>query len=127
MYWENGKWILKYQYDTYYYSTSTSNDPLPPTTGWKRNNGSTDGNFVLEYGPVFYVSPTSVTVNETAGTVAVRIRMERSFPFLTTVDYATHNGSAKSGSDFSGVSGTMAFNGGDSSATINIPITNDTV
>ena len=42
-----------------------------------------------------------------------------------TVDYATANGTAIAGQDYTAVSGTLNFNGGETSKTIQIPITDD--
>ncbi len=45
----------------------------------------------------------------------------------TSVDYATTNGTATAGSDFTAVSGTLNFAAGESSKIISIPIINDTI
>ena len=44
-----------------------------------------------------------------------------------TVDYATANGSASSGSDYTATSGTLTFNAGETSKTIQVSIIDDTV
>ena len=44
-----------------------------------------------------------------------------------TVDYATQDGTAKAGDDYTATSGTLTFNVGDSVKTVNVPITNDMV
>ena len=44
-----------------------------------------------------------------------------------TVDYATQDGTAKAGDDYTATSGTLTFNVGDSVKTVNVPITDDMV
>jgi uncharacterized repeat protein (TIGR01451 family) len=44
-----------------------------------------------------------------------------------TVDYSTANGTATAGADYSAVSGTLTFAPGETTKTINVPITNDTL
>ena len=44
-----------------------------------------------------------------------------------TVDYATSNGTASAGADYTTSSGTLTFNPGDTSKTFNIPILADTI
>ena len=44
-----------------------------------------------------------------------------------TVNYATNNGTAAAGSDYTTTNGTLTFNPGETSKTINVPITNDSV
>jgi hypothetical protein len=43
------------------------------------------------------------------------------------VNYATANGTAASGSDYTAASGTLIFNPGETSKTINVPITDDSI
>ena len=44
-----------------------------------------------------------------------------------TVDYATADGTATAGSDYTATSGTLTFQPGDTSKTVSVPITNDSV
>ena len=44
-----------------------------------------------------------------------------------TVDYATADGTATAGSDYTATSGTLTFQSGDTSKTVSVPITNDSV
>ncbi len=62
-------------------------------------------------------APIALTVNRVSGSSGA-----------ITVNYASSNGSATSGSDFTAQAGTLSWNAGDASArTINVPILNDTL
>ena len=75
---------------------------------------------------VFNVNPTSVSVDENAGTASITI--ERSGTVgAVTVDYTTQNGTATSGSDYTASSGTLNWADGESSKTITVPIIDDTL
>jgi hypothetical protein len=68
---------------------------------------------------------TTASVNESAGTVALRVTRGVATTGTITVDYATSNGSASAGSDYTTTTGTLTFNPGDTEKFINVPITND--
>jgi hypothetical protein len=70
-----------------------------------------------------------VKVNEgDSGTSNLAVNVNLSTPSVQviTVDYATVNGSATAGSDYTSVSGKLTIPAGAASGTINIPITGDT-
>ncbi|NJP07483.1 MAG: tandem-95 repeat protein, partial [Chloroflexaceae bacterium] len=78
------------------------------------------------YRPIDFSEP-SYTVLENEGNVIVTVkRTDAITPSSSfTVDYATTNGIALSGSDYTSTSGTLTFGPGEMSKTITIPINND--
>ena len=76
--------------------------------------------------PVINISGP-VTYNEAAGTATFTVTLTNASALPVTVGYATANGSALAGSDYTAGSGTLTFNPGVTSQTITVAITNDTV
>jgi len=76
--------------------------------------------------PAISIGDTSVAEGD-AGTASLTFTVSLSAPALTTVtvDYATSNGSATAGSDYTAASGTVTFVPGDVSETITIDVTGD--
>ena len=70
--------------------------------------------------------PTGM-MSEAGGMVTFRLSLSAPAMFPLSVDYATSNGSAMSGSDYSGTSGTATFNPGDSFYDVFVSAVNDTV
>ncbi|MBA2647131.1 MAG: S8 family serine peptidase [Pyrinomonadaceae bacterium] len=75
----------------------------------------------------FSIEPATSFVPENQGSVAVSIVRTGSMTDTQSVDYATINGTAVAGEDYTAVSGTLTFNGGETVKTITIPIINDAV
>jgi hypothetical protein len=69
----------------------------------------------------------SVTVNEAAGTATFTVTLSAPSGQPVSVNFATSNGTATSGADFTSTSGTLNFALGVVSQTIVVPITNDTI
>ena len=69
---------------------------------------------------------TQPVVNEGAGTATVTVTRGNALG-TASLDYITVDGTAKAGSDYRAVSGTLAFAAGQASKNILIPIINDTV
>ncbi|MCW5312732.1 hypothetical protein GTQ43_02375 [Nostoc sp. KVJ3] len=69
---------------------------------------------------------TKPVVNEGDGTATVTVTRGNALG-TASLNYATQDGTAKAGSDYQAVSGTLAFAAGQASKTIVIPIINDTV
>jgi T1SS-143 domain-containing protein len=67
-----------------------------------------------------------VTVNEGAGTATFTVRLTNPTDLTVTVGYATSNGTATAGSDYTATSGTLTFAPGVTSQTVTVAITNDT-
>ena len=67
----------------------------------------------------------SYTVNESAGTASINVRRVNGSDGQITVNYATSNGTALAGSDYTTTNGTLTFLDKETSKTIVIPIIND--
>ena len=68
-----------------------------------------------------------VTVNEAAGTATFTVSLSNPSAGPVTVDFATANGSATAGLDYTGQTDTLTFVAGDTSESITVPILNDTI
>jgi hypothetical protein len=77
-------------------------------------------------GTIQFSSPTYL-VNENAGSVTVQVTRSAGSTGSANVDYATSNGTALAGADYTGVSGTLHFITGDLSETFVIPILDDAI
>jgi hypothetical protein len=74
------------------------------------------------------LSPLTVTVAEPlTGTVnaTFTVTLSADAGRTTTVDYATANGSAQSGPDYTSTSGTLSFEPGDRTKTVDVPVLSD--
>jgi chitinase len=67
------------------------------------------------------------SADEGAGNISFDLIMTSSSLSTQTVDYATVDGTATAGSDYTSTAGTMTFPSGQTTATIVVPITNDTL
>ncbi|MBI5897988.1 MAG: type I secretion C-terminal target domain-containing protein, partial [Rhodocyclales bacterium] len=72
------------------------------------------------------VTIADVMVDEAAGTATIVVGMSRTQGANVTVSYATANGTATAGSDFTTTSGNVTISTGQTFATFTVPITNDT-
>ena len=70
-------------------------------------------------------SISSIQVIEDVGTLPVTVLRTGGSTGSLTVQYATTNGTAIAGSDYTSASGSLTFNAGETSKTIQIPILND--
>ncbi len=75
--------------------------------------------------PTVAFSASTYSVNEAAGTATITVNLTRAATGAISVKYATTNGTALSGSDFTATTGTLSFAVGESSKTFTIPILND--
>jgi len=71
-------------------------------------------------------SLSDFSVDENAGTGTVTVKLSGLSSQVVTVDYATSNGSATAGSDYTATSGTLTFNPGETSKTFGVPLIDDT-
>ena len=80
-------------------------------------------------GPTVAVTPT-VGIADAGGTegdgdIAFTVTLDSAGTDTVTVDYATSNGSATAGDDYTATSGTLSFTAGTTSGTISVPIAAD--
>jgi len=70
---------------------------------------------------------TAATVNENAGTARITLRRNAGFAGAVSIDYATSDGTATAGADYTAASGTLNWAAGDlGERTINVALVNDT-
>ncbi len=89
-----------------------------------------DGRTLPPGGPVDDDRPTlnigsDIVIDEAAGTVTFTVTKVGATEQAVTVDYATANGSATAGLDYTGQSGSLSFAAGETSKTLTIAIAND--
>ena len=70
-------------------------------------------------------STTTYTVAENAGTAALMVQRTGDSNLAVTVDYASTNGTATAGLDYTDVAGTLTFDPGETNRIITVPILND--
>jgi hypothetical protein len=88
--------------------------------------GRVDMGAVEVNGGVFQLSSATYSVNEDGASITITVnRTGGTDP--ATVNYATSNGSASAGADYTASSGTLNFAAGQTSATFNVPILDDTL
>lgn len=79
--------------------------------------------------PVITISPTSTSLTEGdsgSQSLTFTVSLSASATSAVTVNYATANGTATSGSDYTSTSGKLSFAVGETSKTINVPVLGDT-
>ncbi len=73
------------------------------------------------------LSSATHTVSEAGSSVVVTVRLSAAAGGTETVDYATADGTAKAGEDYTSTSGTLTFTSGQLEQTVLVPITEDSV
>ncbi len=76
-------------------------------------------------GPTVGFSAQQYSIDEDAGTLTVTVIRAGSSSSAATVAYATSNGTGKSGSEYTSVSGTLSFSANESSKTFTVSVFND--
>jgi surface-anchored protein len=105
-------------------------------SGYLNDGNTTSLGTYVESGPfTVYFSVGSVgqlefdastyTVDEGAGTASVKVRRVNGSDGRITVNYATSDGTATAGDDYTATSGALTFNDGEREKFITIPILND--
>ncbi|WP_189346983.1 retention module-containing protein, partial [Undibacterium macrobrachii] len=84
------------------------------------------GSIVDAAAPVLSISGP-VEVNESTGVVTFTVSLNSASTATVSVNYATANGSAIAGSDFTPVAGNIVFAPGETTKTISVPITADRI
>ena len=82
---------------------------------------------IIDNDPTPSLVINNVSVNEAAGTMTFTVTLSAASGQSVSVNYATGNGTATAGSDYTAASGTLTFTPGVTSQTITVPITNDKV
>jgi hypothetical protein len=77
-------------------------------------------------GPTVGLSATQYSVDEDGGTVTITVTRAGSSSSSAAVNYATSNGTAKSGDEYTATSGTISFSSGETSKSFTVPVFNDT-
>ncbi|NPV89323.1 MAG: hypothetical protein HPY50_00925 [Firmicutes bacterium] len=72
-------------------------------------------------------SSAAYSVAENGGSVTITVNRSGGSDGAVTVDYATSNGTATAGSDYTAASGTLSFADGETSKTFTVSITDDAV
>ena len=98
--------------------TATATDPNGNTSEFSAADASGTAGSVQ-------FTATSMQVIEDVGTLSVTVVRTGGTTGNLSVDYSTANGTAIAGQDYTSTSGTLTFNSGETSKTIQIPITND--
>ena len=80
---------------------------------------------VVELPPEVRLSTNAVTVIESVGTITVNVELINGGPEDVQVDWATRDGTATAGADFSTASGTVTLNNASDSAEIVLSIIDD--
>ena len=74
-----------------------------------------------------HLSVADAEAHEADGEMTFTVRLEPHGLGIVTVDYATRDGSARAGEDYTGTGGTLRFNSLETERTVTVPITDDTV
>src|SRR5262249_26784519 len=82
-------------------------------------------NITVNDGGTLQFSSATYTVSENAGPAVITITRAAGTAGTATIKIDTSNGTATAGSDYTAVSQTVTFNNGETSKTVNIPITDD--
>ena len=96
--------------------------PLGATIGAGQGIGTIVNDDV---GGAFKFTSAEYVVNEGNGFITITVQRTGGLAAGATVDYSTANGTATAGQDYTAVSGTLTFTGGQTTQSFNIPITND--
>jgi hypothetical protein len=111
-------------------ASGTASSPIKFTIQFSTTSAAFVGSNVVTVTVVPPASPPALSVRsasalESAGSIPAVVSLAPSSTSAVTVQYATADGSAKSGSDYTAVSGTLTFQPGQVTKTVLVPITND--
>ena len=89
--------------------------------------GDTQGQATISIDDKAQITINDISVNENAGNAIFTVTLSATAPAAVTVNYATANNTATSGSDYTATSGTLSIAAGSTTGTISVPIINDTL
>ena len=109
------------------YLTGFTQSPNFPTASPRQGSlgGGTDAFIAKLTLPSVALSAATANVSESAGVLNLTVTLSAASTQTATVDYLSSNGSAKAGSDYGAVAGSVVFAPGQTSKLISIPIIND--
>ena len=96
-----------------------------PSAGATLGSPSTAALTIVDNDRAFAFSSATYSVGEASGHVTVTINRAGLTSSSDSVNFATSNGTATAGSDYTAVSQPVSFAAGETSKTVSIPITND--
>ena len=73
------------------------------------------------------LSVADATANESEGSIAFAVTLDRAAPGTVTVAYETRDGSASAGHDYTGKTGTLSFAAGQTSKSVSVALLDDAV
>lgn len=104
-----------------------TNTPVPPTPTFTPTRTLTNTPTNTPLPPTIRFSSATFTVNENASSATITVILSAASGQSVTVNYATSNGTATAGSDYTATSGTLTFNPGQTSRTFTVPIIDDSL
>ncbi len=113
--------------DTFHESTESFTLTASVTAGNTANSSAIGTGTIIDDDPVPSFTINDVTVNEAAGTATFTVTLNAVSGASATVDFATSDGTATAGNDYTATSGTLTFAAGTTSQTITVPILNDSL
>jgi hypothetical protein len=113
---------------TYYIGVSgIGNESYDPITGSGTTDASSTGSYVLSVNqatmPAITVSsPAAISPAIGGAAIVFTVSLDFAASATVTVDYATADGTAVAGTDYTATSGTLTFQPGQTSMTVSVPI-----
>ena len=111
-----------------YVAGFTVSSNFPTASPRQGTSGGGSDAFVAKLSqPTVQLSAATLSVSEAAGSAAVNVTLSAAAPVPVTVNYATSNGTATAGSDYTAQSGTLTFAPSQTSQSISVPISDDNI
>jgi len=111
-----------------YVAGFTASSNFPTASPRQGTSGGGSDAFVAKLSqPTVQLSAATLSVGEAAGSAALNVTLSSSSPVTVTVNYATGDGTANAGNDYTAQSGTLTFAPGVISQSISVPISNDNI
>ena len=109
------------------YSSDTVSVLLNTSAQVTLSDGSATGTIDDDDVATVSVGDVSLAEGNSAGTASFVVTLSNASDSAVTVNYATQDGTATAGSDYTATSGTLTFSPGETSKTVNVVVTGDTV